>query len=132
MEDMKLGMEIFFAVLIGAAYLLAPIMLIWGWIRWLRKREPVDRPFYLAFIGFILSTASALLAIGSIAYAHSIHGFPYYDPRLLRIYRWGGLLSLGGMILGFTGSSRPNSLRWQAPLAGVVMLAFWIIAAEGE
>jgi len=125
-------MEIFLAALVAAAYLLAPTMLTWGWIRWFRRREIVDRPFFLAFIGFIPSTASALLAIGSIAYAVSVHGFPYYDPRLLKIYRWGGLLSLGGVILGFTGILRPNSLRWQAPLAGAGMLAFWFIAAGSE
>jgi hypothetical protein len=129
---MNFEMKIFFGLMVAAAYLIAPVMLIWGWVRWFKRREAIDRPFFLALIGFILSTASALLAIASVAYAGSIHGFSYYDPRLLRIYRWGGLLSLGGMVLGFTGSSRPNSLRWQAPLAGLGMLAFWLIAAESE
>lgn len=129
---MNLGMNVFFAGLVAAAYLLAPVMLIWGWIRWIRRREELGPPFFLAFIGFILSTASGLLAISSIAYAAAIHGFPFYDPRLLTIYRWGLLLSLGGTILGFTGSSLPNALRWQAPLAGLGTLAFWITATLGE
>jgi hypothetical protein len=31
-------------------------------------------------------------------YAHLIGGFPFWDPALLRIYRWGSLLSLAGLI----------------------------------
>jgi len=130
--DMRIGMEILFAILFALGYLLAPVMLIWGWIRWLRRREEIGPPFVLSLIGFILSTVSGLLAICSIVYALAIHGFPYYDPHLLRIFRWGGLLSLAGIVLGLTGTSRPNALRWQAPLAGLGMLAFWTMAASGE
>jgi len=61
-----------------------------------------------------------------------IHRFAYYDPWLLRIFRWGALLSLGGVILGFTGTSKPNALREHAPLAGLATLAFWIVSAAGE
>ncbi len=125
-------MEILFAILFALGYLLAPVMLIWGWIRWLKRGEEVGRPFFLALIGFILTTLSALLAISSVAYAVKVHGFAYYDPQLLKIFRWGLSLSLAGVVLGSTGISRPNVLRWQAPLAGFGMFAFWIVAAEGE
>jgi len=81
---------------------------------------------------FILSTASGVLAVSAIVYAVAIHGFPFYDPTLLRIYAWGFLLSAGGIVLGLTGVSAPNALRWHAPLAGLGTLAFWMIAAATE
>ena len=67
-----------------------------------------------------------------MAYARAIHGFAFYDPTLLGIYRWGFLLSIGGIVLGLTGISMPNALRWHAPLAGLGMLASWMIAAAAE
>ena len=73
-----------------------------------------------------------MLAVSSIVYAVAIHGFPFYDPGLLRIYRWGFLLSAGGIVLGLTGVWAPNALRWQAPLAGLGTLSFWMIAAATE
>ncbi|MGO9862142.1 MAG: hypothetical protein ACLPLR_00910 [Terriglobales bacterium] len=129
---MRFGMGIFFIVMIAMGYLLAPVSLVWGWIRWIRCRQELGRPFLLSLIGFILTTTSGLLAISTIAYARAIHGFPFYDPNLLRIYRWGFLLSVGGIVLGLTGISAPNALRWHAPLAGLGMLAFWMIAAATE
>src|SRR6266498_3989963 len=108
---MKLVPGIFFVVMIAAGFLLAPAMLVWGWIRYFRRMDKPDHPFFLAFIGFLLSTASAVLAIGSIGYAVVTHGFAYYDPRLLRIFRWGVLLSLGGACLGLTGVARPQRLK---------------------
>jgi hypothetical protein len=125
-------MEILFGFLAALGYIIAPIMLIWGWIRWITLREQIGPPFILSFVGFILSTGSALIAISLVAYALMIRGFGYYDPHLLRIFRWGLLLSLGGVVLGFTGVARQNVLRWHAPLAGLGTLAFWIIAASGE
>lgn len=129
---MGFGMGVFFAVIIAMAYVVAPIMLIWGWIRWIGRREVLGRPFFLSLIGFILSTASGLLAISTIVYARAIHGFPFYDPTLLRIYRWGFLLSAGGIVLGLTGIAKANALRWHAPLAGLGTLAFWMSAAATE
>ena len=125
-------MNAFFAVMVAAGYLLAPAMLIWGWVRWTSRREELGRPFFLSLIGFLLSTASGVLALSAIAYALLVHSFAFYNPTLLRIYRWGLLLSAGGLVLGLTGVSAPNALRWQAPLAGFGMLAFWMVAASGE
>jgi hypothetical protein len=53
-------------------------------------------------------------------------------PLLLRIFRWGGLLSLAGILFGICGVWRPGPLRWQAPVCGLGTLAFWLLAAEGE
>jgi hypothetical protein len=64
-------------------------------------------------------------------YAQSAH-FAYYDPLLLRIFRWGGLLSLSGMAFEIRGTWRPNPLRWYAPGCALGMLLFWFAMAIGE
>jgi len=63
---MKFGMGLFFAVMVGMGYLVAPTMLIWGWIRWVRRREEFGRPFFFSLIGFVLNTASGVLAFSAI------------------------------------------------------------------
>jgi hypothetical protein len=78
------------------------------------------------------TTASGLLATSSVLYAHAIGGFPFYDPLLLRIYRWGALLSLSGTVFAFIGVWRPGPLRWHAPACAVGTLLFWFAAAMGE
>ena len=121
-------------VLLYAAviYLALPVAIVAGWVRWMRRRTS-ETPFsWLSLLGFALSTCSALLAVGSVAYDHAIGGFPFYDPRLLRIYRWGNLLSLTGVVLGVVGIWRRSPLRWYAPLCAAGTLAFWFFAAMSE
>jgi hypothetical protein len=112
--------------------LASPVILIWGWTRWLKLPQPRTVPSILSLIGFLFATASALLAVSAIAYTLFIRSFPYYDPLLLRIFRWGLLLSLAGLVFGSSGLWRPSSLRWHAPVAGFTMLVFWFVAASGE
>lgn len=129
---MKLEADIFVVAMWMAGYLLAPAMLIWGWIRWAIFKDELGRPSSVSFAGFVMSTASALLALFTILYAVVIHSFAYYDPTLLRIFRWGALLSLAGFVMGLVGTRKANALRWQAPVAGLAMLAFWFVAASSE
>jgi hypothetical protein len=88
-----------FGILFAFGYLGAPIMLIWGWARWLRQPTVRTTPSILSLIGLILASASAVIAVLLIAYAQ-IHHFPYYDPLLLRVFRIGVLISLGGIVFG--------------------------------
>jgi len=69
----------------------------------------------------MFGTVTVALALGSLIYAHAIGGFPYYDPRLLRIYRWGTGLSLLGVVFGIGGVWRRSALRWHAPALSVGM-----------
>ena len=79
--------QAFLFVYATAMYLALPVVIVTGWLRWARRRTS-ETPFsLLSLVAFGLCTCSALLAAGSIAYAHAIGGFPFYDPRLLRIYR---------------------------------------------
>ncbi len=123
--------EIIFGILIIIGCLVTPVALIRGWTGW--ARQPMQRsvPAIPSLAGFVFATASAVLAGSSVAYAQ-VHHFPFYDPLLLRIFRWGGLLSLMGILFGIGGAWRPGPSRWQAPVCGLGMLAFWLLAAEGE
>jgi hypothetical protein len=124
--------SLIFGILIAIGYLASPIVLIWGWMRWVKLPKPRTLTSILSLIGLILATASALLAVSLIAHAVVLGGFPYYDPRAMRIYRWGMLLSLAAIVFGIGGIWRPSSLRWHAPVSGICMLIFWIVATEFE
>jgi hypothetical protein len=79
-----------------AIYVALPAAIVVGWIRWVRGKTPETWLSGLSLLAFTLATFSALLAVTSLIYAHLIGGFPYYDPRLLRFYRWGGICYLDG------------------------------------
>ena len=102
----SISVQIMFGILAVIGYLVTPAALIWGWTRW--KCQPKQRtvPAILSLIGFVFATASAVVAVSSVAGAQ-VHHFPFYDPLLLRIFRWGGLLSLAGILFGIGGVWRP-------------------------
>ncbi len=112
--------------------ILLPAAIIWSWVRWTKYEKARSVISYLAAIGLAFATASALLAVSAIIYAPHIGGFPFYDPRLLRIYRWGALLSLIGIIFAFGGVWKPSPLRWLAPACTFGTLLYWFGAAAGE
>ena len=126
-------MEFFFAfVLFTALSLGLPAAILWGWMRWARGAKRVRSFSSLSLTGFSFATLSGLLAIAGIAYGYVIGGFPFWDPRLLRIYRWEFSLSLVGLVFALTGAWKPNSLRWHGVGCSVGMLLFWFVAAMGE
>ena len=87
---------------------------------------------FVSLIGFSLATCSALLALGTVIYAGLIGGFSFHQPLLIRIFIWGGILSLSGIVLGLVGSWRRGPLRWYAPLCAFGMFVFWVLAALAE
>ena len=114
-----------------AIYLVPPLLVVWGWTRWALRPNPRTWASNISLLGFIAATASAALAVLTIAYAQ-VHHFPYNDTLLLRIFAWGAMLSVAGIVLGIVGIWRPNALRWHAPASGASMLIFWILMASGE
>jgi hypothetical protein len=125
------SVQVVFAVLIALSYIVSPVMLIWGWARWAWQPKSGAVAAILSLVGFSFATASAALAVSSVAYAQ-VHHFGFYDPLLLRIFRWGLLLSLIGILSSIGGVWRQSSLRWHALISGIGTLAFWVLAAEGE
>jgi hypothetical protein len=125
----------FFALLFGLAYLIAPTMLVWGWVRWSKDRPRSWTLFSaLSFVGFGIATASALYAIWIILYAGSNGfgtAFDHYAPDYDAFYRCvvrGMILSLVGTVFAICGIFRCGPVRWQAPASAVGTLAFWLLA----
>lgn len=112
------------------AYLALPVVLVVGWVRLARRRKTGSA--WPSLTGFSLGTASAVRAVGAMLYARAAGGFPFYDPSLLRIYRWGVLLSVAGLIFGAVGLRWSSPTRWYAPVAAAGTLLFWLGAAAGE
>jgi hypothetical protein len=124
--------QIIFDITKGLGWIVAPALLIWGWMRWVGQPNRWTITSILSLGGFLLATTSALLAVSTMMYARVIGGFTFYDPLLMRIYRIGMLLSLSGIVLGVCGVWRPNSLRWHSPASAAGMFAFWAWAAGTE
>jgi Ca2+/Na+ antiporter len=129
---MKTSVQLLVSAIALLGYVVAPVTLIWGWLCWISTPKLQTIPAFLSLIGFILANASALTAFISITYALSIHGFAFYDPRLMRIVGWGILCSLVGFVFGICGLWRPNSLRWHVPVCAIGTLAFWFGVAISQ
>jgi hypothetical protein len=128
---MSMAIKVTIVLLLVVSDLLTPLMLIWGWIRWAKQSKFKTIPSILSLSGFVLTTGSVILAVSSVAYAHD-HPFGFYDPSLMKIMRWGLMLSLAGFLFAVGGVWRKSSLRWHAPLCAFGASTFWILAAEGE
>jgi hypothetical protein len=115
-----------------ATYAGMPLATIWGWLRLAKRTRIRSLSAMLSLIGFVFATASLILGMLSLIYAHLIHGFAYYDPLLLRIYSTGALFSLLGLIFSLGGVWRPNWLRWHAAVCSSATLLFWLASAMGE
>ena len=106
---------------------------IWGWVSWMRRRPAQPSiGMTLSVIGFGFASSSALLQIGTGLYANVTDGFPFNDPRLMRIYGIGLLLALLGLACGIGGVFRTNPLRFKAPILSAFLLLFWMLQAMSE
>ena len=107
---------------------------IWGWTSWKRHR-PKNYSFGIlsSLVGFGFASLSASVEIGSGIYAQFIPGgFPFMDPTLLRIYRWGFVLAVLGLLCSLFGADTKGPLRWKAPLLSTAMSLLWVMQAMGE
>src|SRR5271168_2393929 len=107
-------------------------VLVTGWVRWAWQPQPRNAFSLFALLGFSLATISLIIAVASILYARKIGGFPYYDPLLLRIFRWGTIFSLGGLLFSVAGVWRRSALRWYAVALSILTFFFWLVSAAGE
>jgi hypothetical protein len=116
--------------LIIGAYIAVPILAVHGWMRW--KQEPQASPSKLSFIGFILASISAALAVASAVYSFAHGGFTYYHPLLLTILGAGLVIAGLGLISSLWGIGQKSTLRWHAPSLSLLMLLLWLSWMSGE
>ena len=114
------------------AFVITPFAMVWGWIRWARREKRWTIPAISSLIAFALTTSSALLAIAASIYWHLVGGFLYYDPRLLRTYALGTLVSSLALVLALVGVWRESALRWHALVCSFGTLVYWFALAEAE
>lgn len=125
-------MEILFPLIGIATYIGVPATLLGGWRQWARSPRETEVYSRLSLLGFLLGTSSALFAVGSIVYAQVRGGFPFHDPLLLSIYRWGFLISIAALLFAAAGIWRKSVLRWYAPALSIGMLLLWLVWAISE
>ncbi len=119
--------------ILGALFLVLPLVIFaWAIWRWLRASPRIGVPAwrsYVAIVAIGLAGVSALLWVVSLIWARAIGGFPFYDPVLLRFYRWGFLTSALGLFVSFVGKGK---LRWPTTGLSLLMSMLWFMAATGE
>jgi hypothetical protein len=120
------------SLLATTAFLALPAVMIWGWLRWMRRRKPVTLFSILSLIGLGFATASQSLAISIVVYAKVKGGFEFYDPSLMRIYAQGTSLSLVGSSLAAIGVWRASPLRWHALACSIGTLLYWLSQVTNE
>jgi hypothetical protein len=119
-------MTIFFSVLAGLGYVVAPVSLIWGWARWLNHPKLWTIAGVLALIGFVLASVSGMLGIATILFA-STSGTSIESQVFRRLFLTGLFSSVVGVPFAVGGIWRKSQLRWFAPVGALSTLAFWLL-----
>jgi len=110
-----------------------PILVIWGWARWVKRARPQPWLSVMSAVSLALTSTSLLLALATIAYAQAIGGFPYGgDPTLVNIYRSAFLLTASAIITSLIGMVRPGPLQALAPVCATGAFLYWVIQTAGE
>ena len=115
-----------------AEYAVIPLVVILGVARYFDRPKTSVLHSILLLLSLSFATASVLLAVSSAMYAKATGGFPYYDPLLLSIFRWGFVLSSGAIIFALSTLRRRSALRWFALACSLAILLFWLGTAMGE
>lgn len=120
-------------VIVALFYVAPPILVIWGWSRWVKRSRPQPWQSIVSAVSLSLTTTTLFLALVTLAYAEAVGGFPYGgDPTLLGIYRAAFLLAISAIITSLIGMVRPGPLQALAPVCATGAFVFWLIQAAGE
>jgi hypothetical protein len=78
-----------------------------------------------ALAGFVLATASALIAIWLWSYGFAVGGVAQGDPLLVASFRTGTALSGVGLLLALVGLRPATRTRWLGVAWALLGLLFW-------
>jgi hypothetical protein len=111
------------------AYLFGPVLLTWGWIRWIRHkpRNWTIGPLF-SFVGFCLATAAYAWAIVVIVVGFD---FEHNSNYIGRVVEFGVILSLSAFAFTTGGVWRKSPIRWQAFSLSLCALCLFFLASIG-
>ena len=123
----------FLRQLFSLLFLWLPLLILfWAVWRWARATPRIATPAWRSYVAFAATAfvgLSALLWVISLVWARVIGGFPFYDPILLRFYRWGFLTGAVGLLTSLIGKGK---LRWPSCGLSALMIFLWFAAASSE
>ena len=90
---------------------------------------PKDFRSIAALAGFVLATASALIAIWLWAYGFAVGGLAHGDPLLIASFRTGLALSGAGLLFALVGLRPATRTRWFGVACALLGLLFWASTA---
>lgn len=115
-------MDLFFALLLFGS----PIVLIMGWIRWLRREWYGVQVTETSMIGLALATASVTLVLLLFLFAYLGVG-RFRDLLFIAICRAGFFFSLAAILCCMARSCRRNPLQWHTLACSISTLLFWFM-----
>lgn len=115
-------------LLIVGMWVVLPVVIIWGWLRWWRSAARDNVFARASSVGFALTTLCWLIWISLLLYVRMSGGLSLATQWNVQFYRGIGLLAFCGFLLGIIGAYRPNRLRWYTPAASLGMLLYWPVA----
>jgi hypothetical protein len=86
-----------------------------------------DSSSIAALAGFVLATASALIAIWMRSYGFAVGGLAHGDPLLTASFRTGVALSGVGLLFALIGLRPPTGMRRLGVGWALLGLAFWLV-----
>lgn len=111
------------------ALLLGPVLLVWGWIHWIRHRPGnwTIGPVF-SFAGFCLATVAYAAGVITMVWARN------YENTSIFIYptmQCGSILSLAALVFTICGAWRKSPLQWLAAALSVCAFCFWLAIGIG-
>jgi hypothetical protein len=108
-------------------------VMVWGWVRWMRRKQARTVSSVLSLLGLALATASVVAAVASVWYGHYIgYDFSHPNPPLLHFIDWAGaLLALAATAAAAGGLRRPSSVRWHSLVVALGILVLWVLTGLG-
>lgn len=116
---MTIPLKILIAALMALAFGVAPVALVWGWMRWVRCPKQWTFSSILVFGSIILSSVSAMFA--AIMYSSNL------PPD--KLFVLGLVTSIVGLLFALTGIWKKSSVRWHGLGSALGVLAFWLLVA---
>jgi hypothetical protein len=86
---------------------------------------PKESRSIAALAGFVLATASALIAIWLRSYGFAVGGLAHGDPLVTASFRTGLALSGVALLFALVGLQPPTRTRWLGAAWALLGLLFW-------